>query len=337
MSGFLEHVKVLEFRSIGPVPWAVSILAEMGAQVTCVAKPGDVLDKLHPIFSANREFVELDVKAASNKLALQDLVASHDVLVEGMRPGVMERLGLSPEDCRVINRKLVYARLSGWGRSGPYADKAGHDINYLALTGALHAIGKKAEPTVPLNVIGDYGGGGSNLLVGILGGLLRARETGTGTVVDVPMFEGIFKQLAFVFYNYQNGDWIDERESNAFDGGTPWYGTYPTHCGGFMAVGALEDKFYGALVAGLGLDAHSLPDRNDRANWGTLKTIFAHAFMQRTRDEWCSVFEHIDACVTPVLSLAEAMKHPHNQSAGIFEEDQHGNLKIKSTPAWSDL
>ncbi|MBP6019367.1 MAG: CoA transferase [Burkholderiaceae bacterium] len=338
MSTLLENVKVLEFQSIGPVPWAVSMLAEMGAEITCVARPGSSLDvKHHPIFSKNREFVELDVNVANDRRTIEQLIAKHDVLVEGMRPGVMERLGLSPQICREINPKIVYARLSGWGRQGPYANKAGHDINYLSLTGALHAIGKKSEPSVPLNIIGDYGGGGANLVIGILGGLFKARETGIGMIVDVPMFEGIFKQLAFVFYNYQKGSWVDERESNAFDGGTPWYRTYKTQCGGFMAVGALEEKFYMYFVELLDLDINQLPSRSDRANWNVLANEFSDAFMQKTRNEWCAIFESADACVTPVLSLSEALEHPHNLSAGIFQEDKHGNLTIKSTPTWSQL
>lgn len=337
MSGLLQGVKVLEFRSVGPVPWAVSRLAEMGAHVTCVARPGTLDDTHHPIFTANREFVELDLKSESDRQSLFLLIASHDVLVEGMRPGVMERLGLSPQTCRALNPKLVYTRLSGWGRTGCYADKAGHDINYLSLTGALHAIGQQDEPAVPLNVVGDYGGGGSNLVTGVLGGLLKVRETGVGTVVDVPMFEGIFKQLAFVFHNHRQGLWLDKRASNAFDGGMAWYRVYRTRCGRFMAVGAIEDKFYRALIDGLGLDIASLPDRNQRSNQNRLIAIFSDAFMQRTRDEWCAVFHEIDACVTPVLSLSEAIEHPHNQSAGIFGQDDHGNLTIKSTPTWSAL
>ena len=240
------------------------------------------------------------------------LVEHADVLIEGFRPGVTERLGVGPADCHARNPRLVYARMTGWGQDGPLAATAGHDINYIALTGVLHAIGRAGQrPVPPLNLVGDFGGGSMPLVVGVLAAVWDARRTGAGQVVDAAMVDGVSTLAQLMWGLLHAGAWRDERERNIIDGAAPFYDTYVCADGRYVAVGAIEPKFYAALLAGLGLRAEELPDQLDRRGWPVLKARFAGVFATRSRDEWAEVFGGTDACVTPVLSFAEAARHPH--------------------------
>ncbi len=304
----LSGIRVLELAAIGPVPWAGMLLADMGADVVRIDRPGAALDATPT--TRGRASVQLDLKSEGGLKVARDLVRGADILVEGMRPGSLERLGLAPETCLQLNPALVIGRMTGWGQTGPLANRAGHDINYIALNGVLHSIGRD-KPVPPLNLVGDYGGGGAFLLIGVLAGLLSARETGIGRVVDAAMVDGAASLLTLVYERMANGRWRDERAGNGLDGGCPWYDVYETRDGRFMAVGCNEPAFYRVFVTTFGFDADALPDRNSRANWPGLRRLFASRFAERTRDEWTVVFENTDACVTPVLSLLEAPLHPH--------------------------
>lgn len=322
----LSGVRIVELASLGPVPWCGMLLADMGAEVIRVERPaaaGNVATgrSRFEVTDRGRLFLRADLKTPEGTTAVRRLVARADALMEGMRPGVAERLGLGPEDCWKDNPRLVYGRMTGWGQDGPLAARAGHDINYVALSGALHAIGPAGGPPVPpLNLVGDYGGGGAFLAMGLLAALLRARETGAGQEVDVAMVDGVASLMALQYGRFAEGRWRDMRGTNLLDGGTPWYGIYETADGRHVAVGAIEEPFYEALLAGLELDAASLPDRSERTRWPELRERLAAAFRTRSRDEWARRFESIDACVSPVLSLAEAPRHPHLAARATFVE-----------------
>ncbi|MCJ0762579.1 CaiB/BaiF CoA transferase family protein [Variovorax terrae] len=314
--GVLSGVRVLELAAIGPVPWCVMLLADMGADIVRIDRPGS--GKGQEPMGRGRVSVELDLKQAAGLAHARELVACADVLIEGMRPGAAERLGLGPDTCLQLNPALVFARMTGWGQDGPLAARAGHDLNYIALTGALHAIGRGDKPVPPLNLVGDYGGGGAFLAIGLLAALLKARQTGQGEVVDVAMVDGAASLMALHYERLASGRWTDQRESNALDGGAPWYDVYRTRDGGFIAVGAIEAQFYAQLLEGLGLKADEVPDRASPAHWPAIRALFEQRFAQRSRDEWAAHFEGTDACVTPVLSMHEAMKHPHNRERQTF-------------------
>jgi alpha-methylacyl-CoA racemase len=316
MPGPLAGIKVLEFEAIGPGPFAGMLLADMGADVLLVDRPGasDLglkRERWMDVMLRGRRSVTLDLKAQGAAGAALELAARADALIEGFRPGVMERLGLGPEACLKRNSKLVYGRMTGWGQDGPLAARAGHDINYIALAGVLHAFGRKGEaPVPPLNLVGDFGGGGMLLGFGITCALLHAQKTGQGQVVDAAMVEGA-SLLAAMFAGFlAAGHWTEERGVNVLDTGAPWYGTYETKDGKFVAIGAIEAKFYEELVARLGLQG--LPPQNERARWPEMRAAFERTFRTKTRDEWCAVFEGSDACFAPVLSFTEARRHPHN-------------------------
>ncbi|MGE4369428.1 MAG: CaiB/BaiF CoA transferase family protein [Burkholderiaceae bacterium] len=332
----LAGVKVLELSAIGPVPWGTLLLSRMGAQVTRIVRPGsrtDMPDHERKLADIGRTDVALDLKSEAGKAAAQELVRTHHILLEGMRPGVMERLGLGPDDCHAINPKLVYGRMTGWGQNGPLADRAGHDINYIALSGALSAIGPKdGPPSIPLNLVGDFGGGGTFMIIGVLGALFKAGVTGKGSVVDISMVEGAATLMAPIYERFSLGEWKDQRGSNRLDGGFPWYCIYQTQCGGYMAVGALEPQFYRELLRGLGFDEATFPSRDDAANWPEIRRLFTEKFLSRTRDQWAQVFDPTDACVSPVLSLAEAPQHPHNQQRQVFYKDAAGILRPNVAP-----
>jgi alpha-methylacyl-CoA racemase len=313
--GVLRGVRVLELAAIGPVPWCGMLLADMGADVVRIERPGTAA-RTEPM-QRGRRTVELDLKTPGGAAAALSLAAHAEVLLEGMRPGTLEKLGLGPDACLAANPALVIARMTGWGQDGPLAARAGHDINYIALSGALHAIGRE-RPVPPLNLVGDYGGGGAFLAIGLLAALLDARATGRGQVVDVAMTDGSAALMALQYERLATGQWRDERGANPLDGGAPWYDVYETSDGGWMAVGAIEPQFYAQLLAGLGLDPQAVPDRARREDWPALRQLFADCFRQRTRDEWAAHFEPTDACVTPVLSMAQAPKHPHNLARGTF-------------------
>ncbi|MDM9559423.1 CaiB/BaiF CoA transferase family protein [Bordetella petrii] len=313
----LDGLKVLEVASLGPVPWGGMLLADMGASLIRVDRPdgGPAGADRDPV-RRGRSAVRLDLKSAQGRAGFLRLAARADVLMEGMRPGVMERLGVGPGPCLQANPRLVYARMTGWGQAGPLAPRAGHDINYIATTGALHAIGTAQAPVVPLNLVADYGGGGAFLVMGILAAVLQARQSGQGRVLDIAMIDGVASLMTAAYGRLANGSWQDRRAANALDGGAPWYGVYETRDGKHVAVGAVEAPFYQELLEKLALT--HLPDRADAAHWPAIRAALAQAFASRTRDEWAGYFADSDACVTPVLSLREAPDHPHNRARGLF-------------------
>jgi alpha-methylacyl-CoA racemase len=320
-AGPLVGLRVVELAGLGPAPHAAMVLADLGADVVRIDRPanGPRLDEAtppDPVLRGRRRVVA-DLKDPAGREAVLRLVERADVLVEGYRPGVAERLGVGPTDCHARNPRLVYGRMTGWGQDGPLAPRAGHDINYLSLTGALHAIGRAGgRPVPPLNVVADMGGGSMLLLVGVLSALWEARSSGRGQVVDAAMVDGASVLLQTVWALYGQGGWVDERESNLLDGGAPFYDTYACADGRFVAVGALEPQFYTRLLIGLDLDPDALPRRDDITGWPGLRARFTEAFLRRTRDEWMAVFDGTDACVTPVLALREVAGHPHLAARG---------------------
>lgn len=320
--GPLRGVKVVELAAIGPAPFACMLLADLGADVVRVDRPGErAFAAWHRVLDRSRRSIAVDLKHPGGKEVVLRLIEGADVLVEGYRPGVAERLGLGPSDCHHRNPALVYGRMTGWGQWGPLAQTAGHDINYIALTGALHAIGDAAGPPVPpLNLLGDFAGGGLFLAYGILAALLERERSGFGQVVDASIVDGTVALLGMLLAMEQSGVWRRERGTNLLDGGAPFYTVYECSGGGHVAVGALEERFYLALIGGLGLDAARLPDRDDPANWPALRELFAVRFSERDRDDWARVFEATDACVTPVLSTAEAALHPHLVHRNTFKQ-----------------
>ncbi|SDJ49888.1 CaiB/BaiF CoA transferase family protein [Streptomyces indicus] len=321
--GPLAGVRVVELAGIGPGPFAAMLLADLGADVVRVDRPngaGLAIKAEFDITNRNKRSVVVDLKSATGAARVLDLVERADILIEGYRPGVAERLGVGPEACHARNPRLVYGRMTGWGQEGPLARRAGHDVSYIAVTGALGMIGKPDEPpTIPANLVGDYAGGSLYLVVGVLAALQHARATGQGQVVDAAIVDGTAHLSAMIHGMMAAGGWQDRRGANLLDGGCPFYGTYETADGGHMAVGALEQQFYEEFVQLLGI-AEKAPARKDLARWGELREAIAAQFKTRTRDEWTAVFQDSDACVAPVLSLREAPEHPHLKERGTFVE-----------------
>lgn len=317
----------MEIAGIGPGPFAAMLLADMGADVLRLDRAGSVSpvsDDTPPpldLLNRGRRSVGVDLKSAEGAEVVLRLVEGADALIEGFRPGVAERLGIGPDHCLARNERLVYGRMTGWGQDGPLATAAGHDLNYIALAGALHPIGRaSAPPPPPLNLVGDFGGGALYLAFGILCGILEARVSGKGQVVDASMVDGA-AHLTTMFHSMKAmGFWSEDREANLLDGGAPFYDTYETADGKFVSVAALEPKFYAELRSLAGLDDAEWDAQMDRARWPEMKKRLAEVIRQRTRDEWCALMEGTDACFAPVLSLAEAPSHPHNQQRGTFEE-----------------
>jgi alpha-methylacyl-CoA racemase len=315
--GPLAGVRVLEFEAIGPGPFCGMMLADMGADVLLVDRTNDPrlgFDRergFDPMLRGRRS-VTVDIKTPAGVAAALALAAKADAVIEGFRPGVMERAGLGPDVLFARNPKLVYGRMTGWGQAGPLSARAGHDINYIALSGALHAIGRAGGPPVPpLNLVGDFGGGGMLLAFGIACALFEAQRSGKGQVVDAAMVEGA-SLLTTMFWGMQAGQrWSDARGENVLDSGAPWYDAYETSDGRHVAIGAIEPKFYAELLQRLQLAGEALPAQHDRAGWPRLRERFAGVFRTRTRDEWCRAFEGSDACFAPVLTFAEAAQHPH--------------------------
>lgn len=312
--GPLTGVRVVELAGIGPGPFAAMLLADLGADVVRVDRPGGAglgIDPASDLTNRNKRSVLLDLKSDEGPARVLDLVERADILVEGYRPGVAERLGIGPDACLARNPALVYGRMTGWGQDGPLAERAGHDIAYLALTGTLSMIGKPDEPpTVPANLVGDYAGGSLYLVVGVLAALQHARAHGEGQVVDAAIVDGAAHLATMIHGMLAAGSWQDRRGTNLLDGGCPFYGTYATSDGGHMAVGPLEERFYAEFIGLLGL-ADAFPDRWDLARWDELRTAVTERFLSRTRAEWAEIFDGTDACVAPVLSLTEAPHHPH--------------------------
>jgi alpha-methylacyl-CoA racemase len=322
--GPLSGISVIELASLAPAPFGCMILSDLGADVLRIERPESCgpgrPEPVDPL-TRGRRSIGLNLKDPAGIELLLKLTESADVLVEGFRPGVTERLGFGPDVCAERNPRLVYARMTGWGQDGPLAPTAGHDIDYIGISGALHPIGRAGErPVPPLNLVGDFGGGGMLLAVGVLAALVERQSSGLGQVVDAAMVDGSALLTAFVYGLRARGGWRDERGVNLLDGGAPFYDTYATADGKYVAVGALEPQFYAALLAGLGLADAGLPAQMDVGNWPVLRARFTEVFGQRTRDEWVAVFDGTDACVAPVLSAGEAPEHPHNVARGVFTE-----------------
>jgi alpha-methylacyl-CoA racemase len=321
--GPLQGIRVLEFESIGPAPFAGMLLADMGADVLVVDRPADTdlglkRERRHDVMMRGKRAVTLDLKARSGAEVALQLASRADALIEGMRPGVMERLGLGPDEVLKRNPRLVYGRMTGWGQDGPLAPRAGHDINYIALAGVLHAFGRKGEaPVPPLNLIGDFGGGGMLLAFGVACGLIEAARSGRGQVIDAAMVEGA-SLLAAMFAGFlATKSWSEERGTNILDTGAPWYNVYETKDGKYVSIGSIEGRFYEDLVRRLGV-----PDlgQHERSRWPEMHSLFSRTFRSKTREEWCKVFEGSDACFAPVLSWSEARRDPHNRSRKSFLE-----------------
>ena len=323
MAGPLSGLRVLEFAGLGPGPFCAMMLADAGADVLRLDRPtpsGLAGDDATAVMHRNRRWsVAMDLKSEAGREAALRLMDGAHALVEGFRPGVMERLGLGPEVALERNPKLVYGRMTGWGQSGPWAPMAGHDIDYIALTGALHAIGEKdGGPVPPLNLVGDFGGGGMLLAFGLTAALLEARTSGRGQVVDAAMTEGTALLMASTYGAKARGMMGRERGTNMLDGGAHFYATYECADGGWMAVGAIEPQFYALLLEKTGVGGPQFGDQWNRDNWPACKEALAAAFATRSRDEWCAVFDGSDACVAPVLDMDEAPDHPHNRARGSF-------------------
>jgi alpha-methylacyl-CoA racemase len=325
--GPLHGTKIVELAGLGPGPFAGMLLADMGASVIRIVRPDAAA--LSMVKTARLDFlnrgkrcIALNLKDPRAIELVLKLVDSAQALLEGFRPGVMERLGLGPDACLARNSRLVFGRVTGWGRTGPLSAAAGHDINYIALTGALHAIGEPGrKPVVPLNLIGDYGGGGMLLAFGMVCALLEAARSGRGQVVDAAMVDGAAALMTIVYAAYQGGSWSLQRGTNVFDGGAHFYGVYETADGKFVSIGAIEPQFYTLLLERLGIPADTLPPQLDPRHWKALKERFAEVFRTRTRAEWCVVLEGTDVCFAPVLGLDELMQHPHTRARGAFLED----------------
>ncbi|MBY4897926.1 CaiB/BaiF CoA-transferase family protein [Cupriavidus sp. AU9028] len=340
MAGPLHGLKVVEMAGLGPAPFCAMMLADMGAEVVRIDRPGHrahvMPDEVRfDVTARGRRSVAIDLKAPGGADAVLALVERADVLVEGFRPGVMERLGLGPEPCLGRNPRLVYGRMTGWGQHGPLAQAAGHDLNYIALSGALHAIGNPGEPpAVPLNYIGDFGGGAMMLAFGVVCAVLESRGSGRGQVVDAAMTDGAALLGAMMYGFHAAGSWTNRRGENLLDGGAHYYTTYLCADGKAIAVGALEPQFYQELMQRCGIDDADFADQQDRSRWPSLKARLADLFRSRTRPQWCALLEGTDACFAPVLDWDEAPAHPHNRARGTFIEID-GVLQPAPAPRFS--
>ena len=325
--GPLKGIKVVEFAALGPAPMGAMLLADLGAEVLRIERKtsdngrptADLFDPKIDILNRSRRVVALDMKKPEAIETALRLIEQADVLIEGFRPGVMERLGVGPDVCLARNPKLVYGRMTGWGQNGTLAHAAGHDINYLSLSGALHAIGEKGgKPVAPLNLVADCGGGAMLLAMGVLAGVISAKNTGQGQVVDAAMTDGAAVLMSMMYTLKAMGQWTQERGSNLLDGGAHFYDTYQCSDGKWLSVGAIEPQFYALLLEKTGIDDPAFKAQWDRSQWPALKEKLAAVLATRTRTEWCAIFEGTDACVAPVLDMDEAPAHPHNQSRGTF-------------------
>lgn len=316
--GPLSGLKIIEFAGIGPGPFCGMLLSDLGADVVRIDRKGQGRGSPADITARGRRSVGLDLKNPAAIETCLKLFETADVVFEGFRPGVMERLGLGPDVALKRNPKLVYGRMTGWGQFGPYAQAAGHDMNYIAITGALHAIGTEDKPVPPLNLVGDFGGGALYLAFGILAGVIKARETGEGQVIDCAMSDGAASLMA-MFYGFKaSGAWTEGRRSNLLDGGAHFYDTYETKDGKWVAIGSIEPQFYALLLEKTGLKDEPLPAQMDRKAWGQLKERLGAIFKTRTRDEWCAIMEGTDICFAPVLSMKEAPSHAHAKARNAY-------------------
>jgi alpha-methylacyl-CoA racemase len=336
--GPLEGVKIIEIAGIGPGPFAAMLLADMGADVVRVDRAQSVTGNFDrpnlEILNRSRRSVGVDLKNPDGVETVMRLVDQADALIEGFRPGVAERLGIGPDACQARNPRLVYGRMTGWGQDGPYAQAAGHDINYIALAGALAHFGRAGQkPTPPINIVGDFGGGGMFLAFGVVCAILEAKTSGRGQIVDAAMVDGSATLMAMVWGFNKLGIW-GEQGTNVLDTGAPFYDTYETADGKFIALGSLESQFYSELLTRIGLDEQELPAQMDHSGWPELREKFTAVFKSKTRDEWCEVLEHTDACFAPVLTMDEAAVHPHITARGTIVEEQ-GTLQPAPAPRFS--
>jgi alpha-methylacyl-CoA racemase len=339
MSGPLAGVKIVEFAGIGPAPFCGMLLADLGAEITRIDRLGTPsssgIKPTADVLNRGRRSISMNLKSSDAREVALQLIEPADLLIEGFRPGVMERLGLGPDVCLARNPRLIYGRMTGWGQTGSMRERVGHDINYIALSGALDLIGRKGErPMFPLNLLGDMGGGGLLLAFGLLCGLTEARTSGRGQVVDAAMLEGAATQLSGVLSLRASGLWPSERGANAIDSGSHFYEVYETSDGRYVAVGAFEPQFYSTLRATIGLEDAKWSRQMDPAAWPELKAELAEIFKTRSRDEWAELFEGLDACFSPVLSVDEAANHPHNKEREVFTIVD-GVLQVSPVPRFS--
>ena len=321
--GPLQGVKVIEVGGIGPGPFCGMMLSDMGAEIVRVERAGQfaIAAPKFDVLLRNRRSVMIDLRKEEGVSALLKMVEQADALQEGFRPGVMEKLGIGPDVCLERNPRLVYGRMTGWGQEGPLAKAAGHDINYISLSGALHTIGRKGErPVPPLNLVGDFGGGGMMLAFGMACALFEAQKSGKGQVVDAAMIDGSAALMAMMYGFRASGFWEDERGSNMVDGGAHFYDTYETADGKYVSVGSIEPQFYALLLEHTGIDDPDFQNQHDKAKWPAFKARLTEVFKAKTRDEWCRIMEGTDVCFAPVLSLDEAKDHPQSQTRNTFIE-----------------
>jgi alpha-methylacyl-CoA racemase len=334
----LDGIRIVELAGLGPVPHAGMQLADLGADVVLVVRRDSAgagqVGNGHLL--RGRTIVTADLKDESSRAEVLDLVRHADVLLEGFRPGVAERLGLGPDECLDINQRLVYARVTGWGQTGPLSAAGGHDINYIALTGALHAIGVPDQPVPPLSLLGNYGGGSMFVVAGVLAALLQRERTGRGDVLDIATVDGVCALLQPILELRAGGEWSDRRGENMLDGGRPYYRTYACSDGGHMAVGAMEPQFYANLLSGLGLEQANLPAQEDPGGWAVIEDAIASAFAQHPRSHWEVAFAKLDACVTPVLTFNEAAQHPHIRARGSLSDGPHG-VRAEAAPRFASV
>ncbi len=319
--GPLTGFRIVELAGIGPGPFCGMMLSDMGAEVIRIDRPGVAAGRTPDVLARNRRSIAVDLKKREGVETVLRLAETADAIFEGFRPGVTERLGLGPDDCMARNPKLVYGRMTGWGQDGPMAQAAGHDINYIGLAGALHAIGRPEErPVPPLNLVGDFGGGGMLLAFGLVCGMLEAQKSGKGQVVDAAMVDGAASLMAMFFTMSAAGAFTDQRGTNLLDGGAHFYDTYQTGDGKYVCIGSIEPQFYALLLEKAGLDKSRFAPQMDAGQWPALKAELAEVFKTKSRDEWCSIMEGTDVCFAPVLSIFEAPDHPHNKARGTFVE-----------------
>ena len=335
MSQPLEGIRVVELAGLGPAPYAGQLLADIGAEVILVNRPGP-MGAIPNLSNRGKTSITLDLRNPDGAAVVLDLVKTADVLIEGLRPGVTERLGVGPADCHGVNPKLIYGRMTGWGQTGPWAQMAGHDINYISITGALAAMGRKGEPPMPpLNLVGDYGGGSLFLVNGILAALIRAGRTGKGDIVDAAILDGTNSMMSIVHMLSALGQWRPEREANLLDGARPFYRCYATQDEKFMAVGCLEPQFFAEMLGRLEVDSLEYGGQNDASKFAEQHLLLERVFARKTRDEWAAIFDGSDACVTPVLTYDEAPVHPQNAARGGLRK-QGAFVHPRSAPVFED-
>ncbi|MBR0859245.1 CaiB/BaiF CoA transferase family protein [Bradyrhizobium liaoningense] len=332
-NGPLAGVRVVEFAGIGPGPFACMMLADMGAEVVTLDRVGAPRN-LKGVASRGRKWVHVDLKNEKSRDEIIALLSVADVLIEGFRPGVMERVGLGPDVILSRNPRLVYGRMTGWGQHGPLANAAGHDINYISITGALAAIGPRERPVPPLNLVGDFGGGALYLVVGVLAALIEAKKSGKGQVVDAAMCDGAASLMTMFFDMKATGNWIEGREQNMLDGGAHFYGVFECACGNFISIGSIEPQFYAILRQQADLHDAEFDAQMDPAAWPKLKQKLAAVFKSKTREEWCKIMEGTDVCFAPVLTMTESSQHEHMVSREVFLT-RHGVLQPAPAPRFS--